>query len=142
LSAGNYWYQVTADMKIENVLLIDDDENVQTIAQIGLEDMPDWTVHLAGSGILGLELARSVRPDVILLDMMMPVMDGRMVLAKLREDPETAAIPVIFITGKVQSHDLDSYVALGVVGVLMKPFDPLTLSQEIMRMLTAHIASV
>jgi two-component system, OmpR family, response regulator len=129
-------------MKIENILLIDDDENVLLIAQIGLEDMPDWRVHLAGSGVQGLELAKTVKPDVILLDMMMPGMDGGMVLAKLREDPDTAAIPVIFITGKVQSHDLDSYIALGVVGVLMKPFDPLALSQEILRMLTSHAANV
>jgi len=111
--------------------LIEDEDNIRLIAQIGLEDRPGWQVLSAASGLEGLALAAQEQPDLILLDMMMAGMDGRVTLAKLRENPVTAKIPVIFMTAKAQKQELEAYAALGVVGVITKPFDPTHLSEEI-----------
>jgi CheY-like chemotaxis protein len=118
-------------MKIQKILLVDDDKNIQLIAQMGLEDRPDWTVVTASSGPEALETFTKEKPDLILLDMMMPGMDGKTTFAKLKELQNASEIPVIFMTAKVQSHELQSYLDLGVAGVISKPFDPLTLSEEI-----------
>jgi two-component system, OmpR family, response regulator len=122
---------------IEKILLVDDDANIRLIAQIGLEDVPDWCVIEACGGAEALRKAGSEKPDLILLDMMMPDMDGKTTLARLKADGATAHIPVIFMTAKVQSHEIASYRALGVAGVISKPFDPVTLSDEIRRITDA-----
>jgi two-component system, OmpR family, response regulator len=116
---------------VERVLLVDDDPRIRKIAQIALQGVANWHVSLAASGFEALEAAANERPDVILLDVMMPDMDGPTTLAKLRESDLTASIPVIFFTAKVQKHELDSYLALGAAGIISKPFDPMTLPQEI-----------
>ncbi len=121
-------------MQNKKILLIDDEDNIRLIAQIGLEDRPDWQVLSAASGSEGLVLAAQEKPDLILLDVMMAGMDGKMTLAKLRENPITAKIPVIFMTAKAQKQELEAYAALGVAGVITKPFDPTCLSQEIERL--------
>lgn len=121
-------------MPIKKVLLVDDEDNIRLIAQIGLEDRPNWQILSAASGQEGLDLAVKEKPDLILLDIMMSGMDGKTTLSKLRENPDTANIPVIFMTAKAQKHELDSYLALNVAGVIIKPFDPLTLSKEIEQM--------
>jgi len=124
-------------MKIQKILLVDDDQNIQVIAKMGLEDRPDWQVFLASSGTEGLEIAATEKPDLVLLDMMMPGMDGKTTLAKLRQMPDLINVPVIFMTAKVLRHELDSYLELGVSGVIAKPFDPMTLSQEIVKIVGA-----
>ncbi len=121
-------------MPIKKVLLVDDEDNIRLIAQIGLEDRPNWQILSVASGQEGLDLAVKEKPDLILLDVMMAGMDGRVTLEKLRDNPDTADIPVIFMTAKAQKHELDSYLALGVLGVITKPFDPMTLSTEIEKM--------
>ena len=118
-------------MQNKKILLIDDEDNIRLIAQIGLEDRPDWQVLSAASGSEGLILAAEEKPDLILLDVMMAGMDGKMTLVKLRENPVTAKIPVIFMTAKALKQELEAYAALGVVGVIVKPFDPTCLSEEI-----------
>ena len=118
-------------MKIQKILLVDDDKNIQLIAQMGLEDRPDWKVVVASSGPEALEKFAQEKPDLILLDMMMPGMDGKTTFAKLQEQGNGSKVPVIFMTAKVQSHELESYLKLGVAGVISKPFDPMTLSEEI-----------
>ena len=118
----------------KKILLIDDEDNIRLIAQIGLEDRPDWQVLSVASGAEGLVLAITEKPDLILLDMMMAGMDGKATLAKLRENPDTAKIPVIFMTAKAQKQELEAYSALGVAGVITKPFDPISLSSEIEQM--------
>lgn len=118
-------------MKIQKILLVDDDHNIQLIAQMGLEDRPDWCVVTASSGPEALEKVKEENPDLILLDMMMPGMDGKTTYSKLREQSSGSRIPVIFMTAKVQSHEMQSYLDLGAAGVISKPFDPMTLSQEI-----------
>ena len=124
-------------MPIKKVLLVDDEDNIRLIAQIGLEDRPNWQILSAASGKEGLDLATKEKPDLILLDVMMAGMDGRATLVKLRENPETASIPVIFMTAKAQKQELDSYLTLGVLGVIIKPFDPMTLSTEIEQMVAS-----
>lgn len=118
------------------VLIVDDDANVREIAQMSLED--DFEVITAASGREAIEMAPGAKPDFILLDRMMPGMDGIVTLAKLRENPLLAKIPVIFLTAKVQKHEIDAYSQYDVAGVIAKPFDPMTLTGEILDMLSAY----
>lgn len=123
-------------MEINKVLLVDDDKNVRLIVQMSLEG--EWDLVIADSGQKALELAQSEMPDLILLDMMMPGMDGRQTLSKLKDSIELAKIPVIFMTAKVQSHEVEEYLKLGVAGLITKPFDPLTLADEIRQIVKRH----
>lgn len=118
-------------MRISKVLIVDDDDNIRMIAQIGLEDRGDWQIIEARSGEEALSTAARERPDVILLDMMMPGMDGISAYGKLKDQAETADIPVIFMTAKVQDAEQEQYRKLGAIGVIVKPFDPMKLSTQI-----------
>lgn len=119
---------------IRTVLLVDDEEDIRTIAQISLARVGGWETLLAGSGPEALRIAAEKLPDLVLLDVMMPHMDGPAVLAALRADPHTAQLPVIFLTARVQRGDLGHFVALGALGAIAKPFDPMRLPQEIRRL--------
>lgn len=113
------------------ILLIDDEADIQTVAKIGLTLNTDWRVITASSGEAGLELAIGRRPDVILLDVAMPGMDGFATLAALQENPRTAFIPVIFLTAKAQAADRRRLYEAGATGVITKPFDPTTLASQV-----------
>ena len=113
------------------LLVIDDEEDIREVASLTLELKEGWDVAAAGSGAEGLKLARDGAPDAILLDVMMPDMDGPTTLRLLRNLPETRSIPVIFLTAKVQAADRRRYLDMGVSGVIAKPFDPLTLGRTI-----------
>ncbi len=129
----SFWRQLFSVriMKIQKILLVDDDPNIQMIAQMGLEDRPEWKVSLASSGIEALEKFSAEKPDLVLLDMMMPGMDGVTTLSKIKEQPEYSHIPIIFMTAKVQKHEIEKYLTTGVAGIITKPFDPMTLTQDI-----------
>jgi len=116
---------------VSKVLLVDDEPDIRRIGQISLEHVGRWTVVQAQSGLQALSLAAHEQPDVILLDVMMPELDGPGTFARLREDPATAGIPVIFMTAKAQPHEVAAYRALGAAGVIAKPFDPMTLPGEV-----------
>lgn len=120
-------------MKIRTILLIDDEPDIRTIGTLSLERVGGFAVHAAESGAVGIDLARRVAPELILLDVMMPGLDGPATLARLRADPGLAAIPVVFMTAKVQPDEVERYMALGVAGVIPKPFDPMTLPEQIRR---------
>lgn len=120
---------------ITKVLLVDDDANIRFVAQMSLEGLTTWNIILAESGEEALTKAKSDVPDLILLDMMMPGMDGPTTFAKLKEETACAQIPVIFMTAKVQTHEVESYLELGAAGVIAKPFDPMKLADEICRIL-------
>ncbi|MDP2307537.1 MAG: response regulator [Pseudomonadota bacterium] len=122
-------------MLIRKVLLVDDDTDIRTIGQICLSGVGGWETVLAANGEEALRLAASERPDVVLLDVMMPGMDGPSVLARLRADPLTAAIPVVFLTANMHRADLGHYLALGARGAIPKPFDPMRLPNEVRRIL-------
>ncbi|MBX9938129.1 MAG: response regulator [Candidatus Obscuribacterales bacterium] len=113
------------------VLLVDDDSNIRTIASIGLEDEPDWEIVEASSGDEALGLVSDFSPDVILLDMMMPGLDGLGTFELLRQKSNMQATPIIFMTAKVQPEEVERYITLGAAGVIIKPFDPITLASEI-----------
>lgn len=121
-------------MEIKKVLMVDDDQSIRRICQVTLKSVGKWEVVLAESGYDGLELARKESPDVILLDVMMPGMDGPTTLLKLREDDQLKHIPVILMTAKVQPQEVEQYTRLGASGVISKPFDPLTLPNEIKKL--------
>ena len=113
------------------LLVIDDEEDIREVAALTLELKEGWDVAAAGSGADGIRLALGRHPDAILLDVMMPDMDGPTTLRMLRAAPATQSIPVIFLTAKVQAADRRRYLDMGVNGVIAKPFDPLTLGRTI-----------
>jgi CheY-like chemotaxis protein len=113
------------------ILIIDDEEDIRQVAGLSLETVAGWEVSLANSGLQGMERAARERPDAILLDVMMPAMDGPTTFLQLQQNPATAQIPVILLTAKVQGSDQRRFAELGVAGILFKPFDPLTLSAQV-----------
>jgi CheY-like chemotaxis protein len=113
------------------ILIVDDEDDIREVAQMSLEMVAGWEVIPARSGDEGVRLAARHRPDAILLDVMMPGMDGPATAGLLRGAPETAAIPVILLTAKVQPADRRRLEALGVAGVLAKPFDPMELANQV-----------
>lgn len=113
------------------ILIIDDEDDIRRIAAISLSKLGGMDVVEAGSGTEGLKKAREGAVDAILLDVMMPGLDGPSTLAALRSDPRTASIPVIFLTAKAMAAELDRLNGLGVAAVLVKPFDPRTLSAQV-----------
>ena len=117
------------------VLLIDDDLDIQDITQVVIRTLTDWTAIVATLGVEGLEKARLEMPDIILLDITMPDIDGFQVFEQLRSDSVTQAIPVIVLTAKVLPSDRRRFAEMGVVGVITKPFHPATLCQQIAQLL-------
>jgi CheY-like chemotaxis protein len=113
------------------VLLIDDEPDIREVVELSLGSVAGWVVLTASSGADGVELASAQQPDVILLDVMMPGLDGPATLDVLRGRDETRAIPVLFMTAKAQAGELTRYASLGVAGVIPKPFDPMTLSDRV-----------
>ncbi len=117
-----------ADRKI---LIVDDENDIREVAAMSMEAVCGWSVVQAGSGPEGVRLAQDQHPDAILLDVMMPDMDGPSTLQQLRSNTATATIPVIFLTAKVQSSDRKRFADMGVNAVLAKPFDPMLLCTQI-----------
>ncbi len=117
------------------ILYVDDEADIREIVQLSLELDPDLEVRSCASGEEGLELAAAWRPNLILLDVMMPGMDGPTTFARLREQPETAGIPVVFITARTQMQEVQRFRELGARGVLAKPFDPMTLADQVRALL-------
>jgi CheY-like chemotaxis protein len=120
---------------IRKVVLCDDDPDIRAIGEMSLRDVGGWDVVCVNDGYAALEAARAERPDLILLDIMMPRLDGPGTFEKLRLDPQCSEIPVVFMTAKAQSHELRGYTELGAAGVIAKPFDPITLPDEIRALL-------
>jgi CheY-like chemotaxis protein len=119
------------------ILVIDDDDDIRFIAGLSLERVGGMQVVQAASGADGVLAAREALPDVILLDMMMPLMDGSQTLLALRSDPATASIAVIFLTAKTSPSEIERMKQLGAAGVLLKPFDPRTLADDVRAILSA-----
>ena len=117
------------------MLMVDDDADIRRIGQLSLVKVGRWDVELAASGTEAIAMAASAKPDLILLDVMMPGLDGPSTLSQLKSDPQTAGIPVIFMTAKVLSQEVEQYMSMGASGVIAKPFDPMKLPEEIRRIL-------
>jgi CheY-like chemotaxis protein len=116
--------------RMRRVLIIDDEDDIREVAQLSLESIAGWEILTASSGAEGIECAREEQPDAILMDVMMPAMDGPTTFKEMQKFPETASIPVVLLTAKVQGVDQRRFAGLGVAGVLFKPFDPLTLAEQ------------
>jgi two-component system, OmpR family, alkaline phosphatase synthesis response regulator PhoP len=114
----------------KTILVIDDDRDIREVAKTSLELVGGFKVVLADSGKHGLDMARRVSPDSIILDLMMPDLDGQQTLAQLKLLPETASIPVIMLTAKVQANKQE-FMSKGAAGVLVKPFDPMQLPDQV-----------
>jgi CheY-like chemotaxis protein len=117
--------------EINTILLVDDEPDIRTIAELSLSQVGGWKVVLASSGVQALEVAGKHKPDLILLDVMMPEMDGVTTFQALANRDDTREIPVIFMTARVQSQERERYVGLGAAGVIAKPFDPMRLPDDI-----------
>ena len=116
---------------MRRVLVVDDDEIILEVAQMALEAVAGWTVITAGSGAEGVATARTEQPDAIVMDVMMPEMDGPTACQLLAADPRTRDIPIVLLTAKVQQSEQRQWASLPVAGVLAKPFDPMLLADQV-----------
>jgi two-component system, OmpR family, alkaline phosphatase synthesis response regulator PhoP len=122
-------------MNDKRVLIIDDEESIQMVVQMGLKMTAGWEVLTASSGSQGILKAQAEGPDMILLDVMMPEMDGLATFRALQQDPLTNQIPVLFLTAKAQSSEKRLLTDTGVNGVITKPFNALDLAAQICKVL-------
>jgi CheY-like chemotaxis protein len=134
LAAGApLWYEVE-EMSIpplRRILFVEDDPDIQVVASLALESVGGLSVLVCGSGPEALSRFPEFRPDLVLLDVMMPGMDGPTMLAALRRLPDGAATPVVFLTARVQRYEIARYRELGAADVIAKPFDPMTLADTV-----------
>ncbi len=126
--------------RLRRVLLVEDELDIQIVARLALKDIGRLEVEVCGSGSEALEVAPRFRPELILLDVMMPEPDGLTTLKALASQPETASIPVVFVTAKAQNHEIEEYLRLGAVDVIVKPFDPMTLADQVNEIWRRHQA--
>jgi len=117
--------------ELKRILYVEDESDIRTVTAMALEAVGGYTVISCGSGKEALAALPGANADLILLDVMMPGMDGLATLSALRGLPQTAGIPVIFMTAKVQASEIQHYMGLGATDVIAKPFDPMTLSARI-----------
>lgn len=122
-------------MNGKRILVIDDEDDIREVAQLSLEMVGGWQVLTASSGPEGIEVASQEKPDAILLDVMMPELDGPSTFKKLQDNPDTASIPVILLTAKVLSADRQRFAELGVTAIVAKPFDPMNLATQVAELL-------
>lgn len=119
------------DKELKTILYAEDECDIRDVAQIALEDVGGFTVRYCVDGREALNAAKELVPDLLLLDVMMPEMDGPATLRELRKLPEFSTIPAIFMTAKIQTNEILEYKSLGVIDVIAKPFDPMTLADTI-----------
>jgi two-component system OmpR family response regulator len=117
--------------ELKRVLLVEDDPSILTVARMSLELVGGLEVRACSSGQEALDAVSEFRPQLVLLDVMMPGMDGPTVLARLRANQDTAALPVIFLTAKVLAEEIERLRALGALDILAKPFDPMKLAEQV-----------
>ncbi len=124
---------------LDKILYVEDDPDIQAIAVMVLDAISGFTLEPCSSGSEALQKALAFNPDLILLDVMMPGMDGPETLHALRQLPALAHTPVVFMTAKVQPQEVQGYMELGAAGVIAKPFDPMTLADQL-REIWAQVA--
>lgn len=117
--------------ELQRILYVEDDPDIQEIARLALETVAGFTVHACTSGEAAVREAADFAPDLVLLDVMMPGMDGPSTLMALRELPALADTPVVFITAKVQPSEVVQFRSLGALEVIAKPFDPMSLGTQL-----------
>ena len=128
------------ESSLKKIMLVEDDPDIQLITRLSLEVGGGYEVRVCGNGAQAVQSARAYAPDLILLDFMMPGMDGIATMDALRELPETAAIPVVFFTANAQRQVQQDLLLRGALGVIVKPIEPQALVEQI-RMLWQRFAS-
>lgn len=119
--------------ELQRILYVEDEPDIQAVARLALEAVGGFTVQVCDSGVEAIHVAAEFAPDLILLDVMMPGMDGPQTLHRLGQSLSLADIPVVFMTARVQPNEIQSYRAMGAVDVISKPFDPMKLPGLIRR---------
>jgi len=119
------------------ILHVDDEPDIREVVDMSLGLNPDFEVRACASGAEAIAAAVDWSPSLILLDVMMPGMDGPTTLIQLRKNPQTAEIPVVFMTARAQAREVEQFISLGAQGVISKPFDPMTLASEVQSHLPA-----
>lgn len=119
--------------KLEKIIYAEDEEDIRAIAQIALEDIGSFKVKYCLNGYEVLEAIKDFQPDLFLLDVMMPKMDGPSALRQLRQISQVADVPAIFMTAKIQQNEVEEYKTIGAIDVIPKPFDPMSLASDIKR---------
>lgn len=120
------------DPSLRRILFVEDDPDIQTVAKMALEAIGGFTVLACGSGSEALTRLDEFAPDLVLLDVMMPGMDGPATLAALRQSQTGRELPVVFMTARVQAQEVAAYREMGAEDVIAKPFDPMMLSEQVL----------
>jgi CheY-like chemotaxis protein len=118
-------------VKLDRVTYVEDEPDIRSITEFALKEIGGFTLDVCASGPEAIGKAPAFNPDLIILDVMMPGMDGIETFERLRVIPQLAETPIIFMTAKAMTHETDHYRSLGAADVITKPFDPLTLSDRI-----------
>jgi len=117
--------------QITRILYVEDEPDIQAVAKLALEQVGKFTLEVCSSGQEAVDKAAAFSPQLMLLDVMMPEMDGPTTLKKLREISGLEATPAVFMTARVQPHEVQEYIEMGAADVIAKPFDPMMLSNQI-----------
>ncbi|HUG76647.1 MAG TPA: response regulator [Burkholderiales bacterium] len=119
------------DRPLNRVCYVEDDEDIQRIVRVSLERVGKMTVEVVGDPTVAIKAMTAFRPDLVMLDWMMPAIDGPTLFRQMKLRPETSALPVVFITAKAAQRDLDELMALGAAGTISKPFSPKDLPDQL-----------
>lgn len=119
------------DRELMRILYVEDEPDIAQVARLALETVGGFTIEACDNGQIALDKGPAFKPDLVLMDVMMPEMDGPTALKEMKKMPEMKDVPVIFMTAKVQPAEIAEYKALGAVDVIPKPFDPMTLAEQV-----------
>ena len=119
------------DRPLQRISYVEDDEDIQRIVRMSLERVGKMTVDVVSDSMTAIARMASFKPDLVMLDWMMPGMDGPTLFRKMKEDPEAAKLPVVFITARAAQRDTDELIALGAAGTISKPFSPKDLPDQL-----------
>ena len=129
-----------ANISLNRILLVEDDIDIQFIAKMALESVGGFTVQVCSSGQEALDKIPEFKPELILMDVMMPGMDGLTTFRELKKIEEFKSIPVVFLTAKVQTKEIEIYKEIGGIDVILKPFDPMTLTETIQNIWSKYLS--
>ncbi|NBX04177.1 MAG: response regulator [Alphaproteobacteria bacterium] len=128
--------------QLKNILYIDDDRDILSVARLALEKIGGFHVDTCSNSSKGIAVAEATQPDLIMLDVMMPGVDGPSLLRSLKTNVQLCGTPVVFMTARVQSAEMDKYAACGSAGVIPKPFNPMTLPKELNALWQAYQTTI
>jgi len=119
------------DRELQKILYVEDEPDIAQVAQLALETVGGFTLEICENGQIALDKGPAFQPDLVLMDVMMPEMDGPTALKEMKKMAEFEGVPVIFMTAKVQPSEIEEYKSLGAVDVIPKPFDPMSLADQV-----------